>query len=70
MALTKTYYSPGAYWKGLATIKKLSEAAKVPEATGKKWLARQALWQIYFPAPAAHPSTKFDVPEPNKVHQS
>ena len=28
--LTKIYYSPGGYWKGIAAIKKLSEAAKVP----------------------------------------
>ena len=34
--LAKIYYSPGGYWKGIAAIKKLSEAAKVPEETTKK----------------------------------
>jgi len=39
----KIYYGPGGYWKGIAAIKKLAEAAKVPEETAKKWLIRQAL---------------------------
>ena len=68
--LAKTYYSPGGYWKGFAAIKKLSEAAKVPEETAKKWLFKQALWQIFLPAPKRIPRPKFDVPIPNKVHQA
>ena len=68
--LAKTYYSPGGYWKGFAAIKKLSEAAKVPEETAKKWLFKQALWQIFLSAPKRIPRPKFDVPTPNKVHQA
>ena len=68
--LAKTYYSPGGYWKGFAAIKKLSEAAKVPEETAKKWLLKQALWQIFLPAPKHIPRPKFDVPIPNKVYQA
>ena len=68
--LAKIYYSPGGYWKGIAAIKKLSEAAKVPEETAKKWLVRQAIWQIYLPAPRRIPRPKFDVPTPNAVHQA
>jgi len=49
--LAKIYYSPEGYWKGITAIKKLAEAAKVPEETAKKWLVRQALWQIFLPAP-------------------
>ena len=45
--LAKIYYGPGGYWKGIATIKKLAEAAKVPEEAAKKWLIRQGLWQIF-----------------------
>ena len=56
--LAKTYYSPGGYWKGFAAIKKLSEAAKVPEETAKKWLFKQALWQIFLPAPKHIPRPK------------
>ena len=68
--LAKTYYSPGGYWKGIAAIKILSEAAKVPEETTKKWLFKQALWQIFLPAPKRIPRPKFDVPTPNSVHQA
>jgi len=51
-------------------IKKLAEAAKVPEETAKKWLMRQALWQIFVPVTKRIPQPKFVVPTPNKVHQA
>ena len=35
--LAKIYYGPGGYWKGIAAIKKLAEAPKVPEETAKRW---------------------------------
>ena len=41
--LAKIYYSPEGYWKGIAAIKKLSEAAMVSEETAKKWLVKQVL---------------------------
>ena len=68
--LAKIYYSPGGYWKGIAAIKKLSEAAKVPEETAKKWLFKQTLWQIFLSAPKRIPRPKYDVPTPNKVYQA
>jgi len=68
--LAKIYYGPGGYWKGIAAIKKLAEVAKVPEEAAKKWLIRQALWQVYLPAPKRIPRPKFDVATPNKVHQA
>ena len=68
--LAKAYYSPQGYWKDIAAIKKLSEAAKVPEETAKRWLIKQALWQVYLPAPRYVPRPKFDVPTPNAVHQA
>ena len=61
--LAKIYYSPGGYRKGIAAIKKLAE-------TAKKWLIKQALWQIFLPAPRRIPRPKFDVPTPNSVHQA
>ena len=67
--LSKIYYSPRGYWKGTAAIKKLAEAARVPEDSAKMWLIRQALWQIYLPAPRYIPRPKFDVMTPNSVHQ-
>ena len=68
--LERRYYSPQGYWKGISAIKKLAIAAKVPEVVAKEWLFKQALWQIYLPAPRYIPRPKFDVPTPNKVHQA
>ena len=34
--LAKIYYSPQGYWKGASAIKKLAEAAKVPEDAAKQ----------------------------------
>ena len=68
--LSKIYYSPRGYWKGLAAIKKLAEAAKVSHEVAKTWLKKQAIWQIYLPAPRRIPRPKFDVAIPNNVHQA
>ena len=68
--LSKIYYSPKDYWKGLAAVKKLASTAKVEEDVAKRWLAKQALWQIYLPAPRYIPRQKFDVSLPNAVHQA
>ena len=68
--LTKVYYSPQCYWRGMAAIKNLAEALKVTEETTKQWLIKQALWQIYIPAPCYIPHPKFDVSLPNEVHQA
>jgi len=65
--LAKVYYSLQGYWRGIAAVKKLADAAKVPEETAKQWLIKQALWQIYLPAPRYIPRPKFDVSSPNAV---
>ena len=61
--LADPYYSPRGYWKGLAAIKHLTAAVRVSEkhaSAGKtkvsaavvhSWLKKQAIWQIYLPAP-------------------
>ena len=68
--LAKTYYSPQGYWKGASAIRNLAKAAIVPEDSAKKWLIKQALWQIYLPAPRHVPRPKFDVATPNSVHHA
>lgn len=68
--LSSIYYSPKGYWKGLAAVKKLASAAKVPEDVAKDWLKKQAIWQIYLPAPRSVPRPRFDVDVPNEVHQA
>ena len=42
----------------------------MPEDAAKRWLIKQALWQIYLPAPQYVPRLKFDVAVPNSVHQA
>ena len=40
------------------------------EQQAKDWLKKQAIWQIYLPAPRHIPRPKFDVAVPNEVHQA
>ena len=68
--MSNVYYSPKGYWKGFPAIKKLSKAAKVSYEEAKTWLKKQAIWQIYLPAPKYCPRPKFDVSVPNAVHQA
>ena len=68
--LEKIYYSPKGYWRGFNAIKHLSTAANVSEEEAKNWLKKQAIWQIYLPAPKYIPRPKFDVRIPNEVHQA
>ena len=68
--LANIKYSPRGYWKGLAAIEKLASAAKISEDLAWAWLKKQAIWQIYLPAPRCVPWPKFDVAVPNVVHQA
>ena len=67
--LKRIYYSPKGYWKGLTAIRRLSEEAKVSEAVAKNWLSKQAIWQIYLPAPKKIIRPKFQNYIPNDTHQ-
>ena len=68
--LSQIYYSARGYWKGLAAINKLADAARVSENVAREWLKKQAIWQIYLPAPRRVPRPKFDISTPNEVHQA
>ena len=68
--LEKIYYSPKGYWRGYRAIKRLSTVAGVSEEEAKNWLKKQAMWQIYLPAPRYIPRPTFDVFVPNEVHQA
>ena len=59
--LLNIYYSHRGYWKGLAAIKKLASAGKISEDEARAWLKKQAIRQIYLPAPSYVPRPKFDV---------
>ena len=64
------YYSPKGYWKGKSAINKLANAAHVTRTTAANWLSKQAIWQIYLPAPKKINYSHFDVRIPNEVHQA
>ena len=68
--LSSIYYCPRGYSKGPTAIKKLASAAKVTEQQAKDWLEKQAIWQIYLPAPRHIPWPKLDVAVPNEVPQA
>ena len=68
--LSNVYYSPKGFWKGLSAVKKSSQEAGVSEDEAKLWLMKQAIWQIYLPAPKNIPRPTFDVDYPNAVHQA
>jgi len=68
--LLSIYYTPKGYWRGLAAIKKLATAENVSEQVARDWLKRQAIWQIYLPAPRHIPRPMFDEDSPNAVHQA
>ena len=77
--LADLYYSPRGYWKGLAAIKHLADALRLAQSNRNtmvsaalvhSWLKKQAIWQIYLPAPRYVPRPKFDVATPNEVHQA
>ena len=68
--MKRIYYSAQGYWKGYAAIHKLSQAAQVSEEDVKKWLEKQALWQIYLAPPEYIPRPRWTVSKPNQVHQA
>ena len=68
--LQNIYYCPHGYWKGVATIRKLATVARASEDVARTWVKKQAVWQIYLPAPRYVPRPKFNVSEPNKAHQA
>ena len=51
-------------------LTKLADAAKVNEDEARKWLEKQALWQIYLPAPKYITRPHRRVDKPNKIHQA
>ena len=68
--MEKIYYSPKGFWKGHTAIKKLSKEAKVSEKQAFEFLRKQAIWQIYLPAPKKIIRPKFDVSAKDEVHQA
>ena len=68
--MEKIYYSPKGFWKGHSAIKKLAKEAKVSEKQAFEFLKKQAVWQIYLPAPKKIIRPRFDVSAKDEVHQA
>ena len=68
--MEKIYYSPKGFWKGHSAIKKLAKEAKVSDKQALEFLKKQAIWQIYLPAPKKIIRPRFDVSAKNEVHQA
>ena len=70
--LSKIYYKPENLWKGRFAIDKLVEISGMNEKKVKEWIYRQAIWQIYLPAPKYIPrhATGGDELGANDTHQA
>ena len=67
--MDKIYYQPNHLWKGQKAVKKLAEYSKEKPKTVKKWLSRQAFWQVYLPAPKRVARPHYQVTIPTEMHQ-
>ena len=69
-SMSKIYYSPKGYWKGVSAIDKLANDAGVSTKEAGDFLKKQTLWQIYLSAPKYVPRAKFSISVPNDTHQA
>ena len=69
LKIDKIYYQPDNLWKGQKAVKKLKEYSKEKPKVIKKWLSRQAFWQVHLPAPKCIDRPHYQVTTPNEMHQ-
>ena len=63
------YYQPGHLWKGKKAIKELVTLSKEKPKAVKKWLSKQAFWQVHLPPPRHVNRPHYEVEVPNEMHQ-
>ena len=51
LKMDKIYYQPNHLWKRQKAVKKLKERSGEKPKAVKRWLSRQAFWQVHLPAP-------------------
>ena len=56
--------------EGFFSCIKVGICSQSQRRRGKKWLEKQALWQIYLPAPKYIPRPHWEVSKPNMIHQA
>ena len=67
--LSEVYYKPKNIWKGSRAISKLHKLTEISRKNVKKWIAKQALWQVHLPIPKRVDHPHFIVKVPNQQHQ-
>ena len=67
--MDKIYYQPNHLWKGQKAVKELKKRSEEKPTTVKRWLARQAFWQVHLPAPKSIVRPHYEVSTPNEMHQ-
>ena len=61
--MDKIYYQPNHLWKGQKAVKKLKELGGEKPKTVKRWLSRQAFWQVHLPAPKSINRPHYEYPK-------
>ena len=67
--MDKIYYQPNHLWKGQKAIRKLKELSKEKLKAVKKWLSKQAFWQVHLPPPKRVDRPHYEVMILNEMHQ-
>ena len=69
--LSNLFYRPGGLPQPtLAAGGSASQGHSIQKDRVAKWLAKQAMWQVYRPGPSYIPRPKFDEDEPNAIHHA
>ena len=66
--MDKVYYQPNLPWEGKKGVKKLKELSEEKPKTVKRWLSRQAFWQVHLPAPKRVYRPHYEVTTSNEMH--
>ena len=67
--MDEIYYQPNHLSKGQTAVKKLKELSREKPKAVKRWLSRQAFWQVHLPAPKQVDRPHYQVATPNEMHQ-
>ena len=67
--LNEIYYQPTNLWVGHEAIEKLTELSGFSQDKVKKYLARQAFFQVHIPPPKIVIHPHYTITKPNEVHQ-
>ena len=64
--LNEVYYQPDHLWTGSKAIRELQKIKFMPKKHIKRWLTKQAFWQVHIPPPKGINYPHYDVTTPNE----